>query len=615
MGSAVLTNSLATHVSAAFPTTNFDAQAGLGSRTGGAGDAIGYIYFPRPFPLGATILSAELVFYTTAMSSATHTYDFKRLNQSFSASKVTYNTRPTSLIAGTKSVTKTGVLADKTEWRLTVTDWMQSVASGGVWYGVQFQITEAVARYWYSEINPATAYRPRLEVTWSDEPATPTGLSPSGGRAVGLAKPVVRATYLDISGATSLQAVQVQINATDVWTSPTFDSGTVLASVPELDLATTAYAGLADAATTFWRIRMQDASGLWSPWSASTSFKRDDKGTLSVTNPPSGTPKVEDSTPPIIWTFSGETQAAYQIQIRHSVNGVQVIDWDSGKVTSTVLTVTVPTGTIKETGVTYTVTVRIWDTEQREATPGDPTYVEVVRDFTFVPGATTGTTGLTAVADGIRPAVVLTWQRTTSPDFFNIVRNGKVIKAGLLPGDLFVSGTTYTYTDNSPSPGRALTYSVQAVVTPIASATNASAVVTVRTVGSWLRDPVSGLEVCITGRDERDFTLGEESAVLQAIALDAPKVAINQNLGGLEGSIEGELIDIHGLTAQQWRDKLLQLRALRVRQFYLTDGDVTFLVVAQRFKYSQRRLPTPWFKIGFDFYQQDDVNLTLPLGS
>jgi hypothetical protein len=692
MGSAVLTNCLATTVSQGAPTVNQDTATGLGTRLGGIGDALAYIYFPRPFPLGATILSADLVTFSTSMPEViTHTFTYQRLNQSFSSSKVTWNTRPTSLIAGTKTVSKVGAVAIYTEWRLSITDWMQSVANGGVWYGIMFRTNEAVARWMYSEINASVNMRPRLEVTWSDAPATPTGLSPSGGRVVGVPKPTVRATYIDVSGAASLLAARVQLNTADVWNAvapgPSFDTGIVLTSAPEVDLTlpfvhtlsatttntstnitgaagvfetadigqpitgtgiqaattitavaaggasatlslaanasgtntmtiTRTWAGLADAATIFWRVQFEDASGLWSPWSASTTFKYDTKGVLTLTNPPSGTPKVEDATPPIIWTFTGEVQAAYQIQIRHSVSGgAQIVDWDSGKVTSTATTVTVPTGTITQTGVTYTVTVRIWDTEQREATATDNTYVEAVRDFTFIPGATTGTTGLTAVAGDPRPKVTLTWQRTTSPDFFNIVRNGKVIKAGLLPADLFVSGTTYTWVDNSPSPGRSLTYSVQAVVTPIASATNASAVVTVRSIGTWLRDPTSGLEVCITGRDERDFNLGEQAAVLQSIAPNATKVAINQGLGGLEGSIAGDLIDIHSQTAQYWRDQFLALRALRVRQLYLTDGDATILVVAQDFKYSQRRLPTPLFRVSFSFFQQDDVNLTVPLGS
>lgn len=694
MGSAVITNSIATLVYQFSPTTNYDANQGFGLKTTSGADAYGLIYFPRPFPLGATILSAKIYFYNAyAMGAGTHTFTFQRLNQSFSASKVTWNTRPTSLIAGTKSVTKSGSVAISDQWELDVSDWMQTIASGGVNYGMRIISVESTARTIYSEIHPLAQYRPRLEVTWSDAPQTPSGLSPSGGRAVGLAKPIVRSTYVDVSGSTSLQAIQVQLNATDVWNAvapgPTFDSGRVLTSVPELDLSlpyahtlsatttntstnitaaaatfetadvgqpitgtgiqaattitavaaggasatlslaanasgtntmtiTRTYAGLADGATTFWRLRLQDAAGIWSAYSAAVSFKRDDKGALSVTNPPSGTPTVEDATPPITWTFSGETQAAYQIQITHTVNGVIVPDWDSGKVTSTATSITVPAGKINEpSSTTYTVAVRIWDNKQREATPGDPTYAEVVRAFTFVPGATTGTTSLTAVPDATgRPKVVLTWTAATFPDRFNILRNSHVIAAALDPTDTFVSGTTHTYTDQTPSPGRALTYEVQRVVNNVASATNSTAVATVNSTGIWLREPVAGLELYMDGRDGiPGFTLGEVAAVLQSIAPNANKVPINQTLGGLEGRVQGMLTSKKGKTAQQWRDQFLMMRDLRVKRFYLTAGDMTIQVVAQEFTYSQRPIATPVFDVSFMVYQQDDISKTLPLGS
>jgi hypothetical protein len=143
-----------------------------------------------------------------------------------------------------------------------------------------------------------------------------------------------------ITGGTTITVVTDSTHAT-------ISAAATATGAPTVSI-TRFYPGLADGSTVFWRIRFQDAAGLWSPWSASTSFRRDDKGTLTVTNPPVGTPKVEDTTPPIIWTFTGETQAAYQIQIRHTVNGLIVVDWDSGKVTSAVTSVTVPTGTIKE---------------------------------------------------------------------------------------------------------------------------------------------------------------------------------------------------------------------------------------------------------------------------
>jgi len=74
----------------------------------------------------------------------------------------------------------------------------------------------------------------------------------------------------------------------------------------------------------------------------------------------------------------------------------------------------------------------------------------------------------------------------------------------------------------------------------------------------------------------------------------------------------------NGKTAQQWRDVYLQMRALRVKKFYLTAGDMTIQVVAQEFTYSQRPLPAagqPMFDVSFMVYQQDDIAKTLPLGS
>jgi hypothetical protein len=689
MGFASIVASLGTHVSELYPTLNFHTQTGLGLREGSGNDAIAYLYWSRPFPLKATILNAKIRLTSTAMpENVTHTLTLLRIGVPWSQTKMTWNTRPVTFISGGKSINKVGPIpgaGGTVVWEFDVTDWMQTISNGGNWQGVQIKTNEALLRYLYSENNTNVGARPVLEITWSDAPAAPTGLSPSGGRAVGVPKPVVRATYFDVSGSTQLAYVQVQANATDLWTAPTFDSGAVPSSVPELDLALTfprtatvtttntstnitaaaatfetadigatitgtgipggatitavavggasatlsaaatasgaitatitrSFAALADGASTFWRIRFQDAAGVWSSWSSATSFKYDIKGTLTVNSPSSGTPTVEDTTPPILWSFVGETQSAYQLQVRHDENTGQVIDWDSGKITSTDQSITVPSGKITETGKTFTLTVRVWDNKQREAVPNSPTYQEVVRDFTFVPGATTGTAALTAVAQDPVPKVVLTWTRSVAPDGFNILRNGKVIAGNIAPELLFVSGTTYTYTDQSPSPGRALTYSVQAVVNNVASASNATAVVTVRSSGIWLRDPSAALELCIMQAEDRDYTLGEQAAVFQSIASNANKVAINQSLGGLEGRVEGTLINIYGKTASEWRDIYLKLRALRVKKFYLTIGDYTFLAVCQEFAYGQKAIPEPWYKVGFNFYQQDSIN-SIQLGS
>jgi hypothetical protein len=790
-----LTNLVITRVKENSPSTNYNSDLKIGTRTdpGNNMDAVGYVYWVTPFPAGASIISATLTYFTTPMAeNVAHNFKWTRLNQTFDASKMTYPTRPLSFISGDKNISKTGVLADKTRWDLDITDWMQTVASGGKWYGLKVIASEAILRYFYSELYSDTTLRPFVTITWSDKPRAPGSLSPAGGRAVGVSKPTVKAQFLDVSGSVQLASVQVQIDAANDFTSGIdYDSGTVSSTVPELDLSRTdlpggVWAGLSDGATTYWRIRFQDGAGLWSDWSASTSFKRDDKGVLTMTNPPalpqpnggfyratfttgnssgtagmyyrggtggdpggttvpgevliisawfrtsqarsidigieikdsagniltgSGTtyvlaantwtkithvapanpansamftftgysatgvfttgstldftaisvssganpanrltaaygtnvsyvgglagtggamsfsnpstggpsisPAIEDATPPFAWTFSGETQAAYQVQVKHTENGVEKIDWDTGKITGTLTSITPPAGKITLPNVVYTVTLKIWDTKDRETVPGSPAYQEVVRTFTFVPGVATGTTGLTATPDaGGKPKVVLQWTSATMPDRFNVLRNGKIIAGSLDPTLTLVSGTTHSYTDRTASPRRTLVYEVQRVVNNVASASNSTDTKTLTSRGRWLQEPITGLELFIANKEDVDMTLNATESVLQGIAPDSVPVAINQSLGGLEGTLSGLLVSTpDGVTAQQWRDIYIQLRNMRVKSFYLTMDDYTMQVVCQEFTYARKiKSPKLAYQISFKFYQQDSISSIL-LGS
>jgi hypothetical protein len=174
----------------------------------------------------------------------------------------------------------------------------------------------------------------------------------------------------------------------------------------------------------------------------------------------------------------------------------------------------------------------------------------------------------------------------------------------VLTSDIF-----HTWTDNSPSPTRTLTYQVQRVVNDVASAGNAAAVTKIPQKSAvWLREPTSGLEIALFPSDAPDWDLGAIESVSQSIAPESNKVAINQSLGGLEGQISGTLTDAYGLTAQQWRDNLLKMRALRVKKFYLTVGDITIQVVAQGFKYRQANTKEITFDASFMAYQQDRVS-------
>jgi hypothetical protein len=609
MGTSILTNALMTMVNGQFPTSNYDYATSVFVRkaAGTAGETRVLVYFTRPFPLGATITDAKLVLYNTVNSqSGTISADVKRIKTPVSFSKITWTTRPTTYYSGTYSLSKTGPLAGGVEWSFDVTAAMQSVSLGDLWYGFEVSTTTALALNFYEANNSAVTYRPRLEVTWSDAPAKPVGLAPGGGRAISGTKPIVRCSYVDVSGATEMQSIQVQANATNVWTSPTFDSGTVASSTPELDLSTTAFAAMTDGQVVYWRARVRDMAGLWSEWSDGDSFTRDTKGTLTLTAPSSGTPTVEDSTPPFTWTFTGETQTSYQLTIVETTTGGQAKQWTTGKITSTVTTVTPPAGVINSPDSTYVATLRVWDAKARETIPSDPAYTEVTRSFTYVPTATvTATTALAATAVFPYPRVALTWQRTTAPDSFSILRNRQVIASGILPGDVFVSGTAYSWTDKSAPPQTTLLYEVQAIVNSKASASNATTSTTMTSRGIWLADSDRVNEVMITGKPDRDFTYGESSEPVEVVG-GSEIVLVTQSLRGIEGRITGEL---HGgvvglsTTAQQWRDKLLNIKAKPGQRCWLTFGDRTIRCVIRNVSIAPRGNAQLSFSVGFDFYQ------------
>jgi hypothetical protein len=608
MPTSIQTNAVMASVVAALPSTNITNRTGYMIRNTTGGLAQIEAFFTRPFPLGAVITDAKLIMPSGATAqTGSLTLTARRIQTAYSASTVTWNNRPTAYYAGTATVTKTGPITSGTEWSFDVTAMMQSVALGDPWYGFDISSSTINPKLDFgSPTNPNTALRPRLEVTWSDAPDKPRTLAPAGGRAVSVAKPILRFDYVDVSGNTEMQSLQVQINSTSTFTSPAFDSGTVASSTPQLDLNATAYGGLTDGQVVYWRARVQDMAGLWSEWSDPVSFNRDGKGTLTLTAPSSGTPTVEDSTPPFTWTFTGETQSSYQLTIETTNTSGQVTTWTTGKITAATLTVTPPAGVIVSPDATYKATLRVWDAKQRESTPNDPAYVEVVRSFTYVPTATvTATTSPTATSLWPYPRVQIGWQRATAPDSFSILRNRQVIASGVLPGDVLVSGTTYAWVDKSAPPQITLTYEVQAVVNSKASASNPTVVTTMKHSGIWLADELRTNEVLITGKADRPFVYGEDSERLSVVG-SSESILVTQSLRGLEGTVTGELHgNHHGLatTAQQWRDKLLAIKAKPGRKCWLTVGDSTIQCVIHNVSCPPRPTAALSFNVSFDFFQ------------
>lgn len=566
------------------------------------------IYFPLPFPRGVTIISAKLRFYQYTALTGSVMVSVQRAAAKWSATRATWNNQPAGG-GGAVQVTKSSPVHN-TEWEWDVTSFLQSVSNGAGWYGFLVQTTFNGRARFYSPQTTSVALRPVLEVAWKENPDKPTFMSPSNGRATSLAKPVLQTNFVDRSGDTTMQSINVRIFDTEAAaianTTPTWDSGTVASSIPELDLNTTSYPGAAVDSVKFWRVRVQDGAGLWSDWSEYTSFARKAKGVLTITNPSGST--IADSSPPITWTFTGTTQRSYQILVDSYVGGVRTNTYDSGKITSTSLTATVPDKALKTNNISYVITVRVWDTVDRETTPGDSAYVEATRTVTYAyDGTVAAATGLTSTHDPDYPWMKLDWSRSALPDEWSILRDGKVIaKADGV--DFFVSGTAYTYTDRLADPRVPHTWTVVAVVNGKGSANSPTTTKTI-TPDTITLSRQDGTNPVLIWNPNPEMALAENSTVFQPAGA-APPVLITQSEHGYQGRVKGLLAasPTHpAVTAQQWRDRYNDLKKNNGITLLLTVIDMAFeCFIANATITPVMTAPGRIdYEVEFDFYQTD----------
>ena len=494
-----------------------------------------YLYFPRTFPLLANVRTAKLrLGLGAALSAGTRTINVQRLAVSWTESKVKWTNRPG--VTGSASALTTTVTAKNGMIELDVTSLMQAVSSGTAtsWFGLRLTSTSAIT-LWSSEASVA-AMRPRLDVEWDDQPNPPAKLSPAGGRVVSVPAPVLRSDFTDVSGDVRCAGVQVRLFTSEAAalanTSPSWDSGQVASSTPDLDLAAAGWAGAAAGVVWWWITRVQDGAGLWSGWSAPASWSYRPLPTVTIAQPSAAT--ISDPTPALWWTATGQT--AYQAAVQDATTGATL--WDSGRLTDTDNQIEIPAGNVTTLGASYTLTVYVWDGYQREATPGAPTYGTASRTVTYTTdGTVTAPAGLTATRQGQSPSVLLAWTRTDVPDAFVVRRNGRVI-ATLDPGDVTTGGTGYAWTDPAAQGFVPNTYQVSATVAGKGS-TGASASVAFDLEGFWIVDPTGEIgQVALLGTAV-EWVMGEDSAWHSPIGSPG-SILITQGLRGIEGSADDE---------------------------------------------------------------------------
>lgn len=593
MPDSTLRNATDAYTDGANPSRNYATSSTLRVRSA---DRFSWLHFNMPAPLGSTIKSAKLRLYYADTWTA-RTISAQRVSESWKLSRITHQNQPAVVGSIVNVAAPAGAAGTFIE--LDVTSILQSVANGASWHGLRLSSSSTSSSSFVST-EGASARRPTLFVEWTDAPLAPTTLHPSAGNAVSTNKPTLRFDYTDALGDTTLDAVRVQIDAAADWVTPDFDSGWVTATTPELDLDTTAYAGLANNATTFWRVQVRDASGLVSQWSDDESFARSDLGVVTITNPPAVTSVVTEPSPPIIWTYSG-TQARYRVIISDAADPSIVLA-DSKDIDGTETSWTPPTKTLTRVGP-YVVEVRVTDDELREATPDALDYAVATRSFTVTHDpAVTAVSALAATAPSVdKPRIELTWTRGTAPDKYVIVRDGETIEDELAPEDVLVAGTSYLYADDAARPWSEHTWQVRAVVNGAQSG-SASVVATPKTRGIWLFDKARDLEVWLAGSEEGGWSMGEEATVFAPIG-GTQIVRRVQSQRGYEGQLGGVLVDRAGRTAIEYEADLLAMREQPASVVTLALADISLRVVLGNITtYPTNTIP-PVRRVSFDFWE------------
>lgn len=532
------TNSISTWAGPEKPAQNHGADGRIRVK---AGTRRGYVWAKSPVPRlqGYTVNNATLYLVTDTASAGSITITLTAVNAKWAAKKLTWNNKPVAVKGTAVALTKNPSAG--TVWAFNVTEAIQDAADGGAFWG--WQITASAGDALTFKSSAAKSGKPWLAVDYVLPPAAPVDLVPEAG-AVSVAKPTLSWVYADRTGDSRIDAVRVQVNTTEAgFSAPEWDSGAVPSETPTLNLAATTFPGLNNGDVLYWRALVKGDSGKWSAWSDPAVLTRANKGGLSIIAPAEAPNDfVEEFTPPIVWSLSGRTQRAYQVLVADAAApGVYL--YNSGRVGGTASETTLPQGVLVDDR-SYVLTVRVWDTVDRETTPGDVSYVEASRTFAVRLSATvTPPDTLDVGMNPDRPNIVLTWTRDTMPDSWTIERDNQVIAADIDGDDVLVGGSTYAWVDNSAKPGKAHRYVVRAVANGRASL--GGPVRIYRPSGShgiWLGDPAAAVWVRLKGSSLSGLTMTDTETVLTPVNAKR-RIRLVSGQQGYAGTIAGVLAD------------------------------------------------------------------------
>ena len=488
--------------------------------------------FSPEIPRIATITSATLTYRQVGAIGTSVTVSVQP-NASKFDSRTTWNTRPNAT-GSVVSLTKSSP-ANDTAWVFDVTAHVQDFIDGDLPnFGWRISTTSTTRRYFKGAV--AASGKPVLTFTYETIPPAPSNLVPNGG-AVSTDKPVV--AWDQVPG---ILKVQVQVDPAANGVTPAFDSGEVTATTAQLNLASTAYAGLAGGATTFWRARVRTPGGL-SAWSSWATFSRTAKGVVTITNP-GGT--SADGSPPLVATFSGVVKQ-WHVSLRDTLtNAVLAV---SGWQTDPAIEWTPPTGVTRD-GRQGTFAVQVVDDVERVATPGDPVAAIATQTFTLALSATVPALDSFDVEQrDHRPSVWLVGTRSEIPDEVAVFREVVGIDVGerqiaRVPGTDVFTDEAFEWADHTAPMNYTVRYRVAPVVNDEVASSGATRSLTPTCLGKWLIAEDDGTALVLAGT-EGDVPDGNDVAVLhQPVTGDAAVVRRRLSRPPRSGAEDGDVLDL-----------------------------------------------------------------------
>lgn len=470
---------------------------------------------PADIPANAVITKADIVQHLRFAVTGSRTVTAQRNAAAFQVSKATWNNKPG--VAGSAHSVTVGASTIDTEFRISVIADVQAFVAGS-----------AVNRGWRITTNGTDRVtvrgslggknKPYLDLEYVLPGDAPVDLSPDGA-AVSVAKPTLSFTVPD-------DTIAIRVFLDEGASAPTpphdFDTGEVASSVGLIDLADTAFAGMAAGETWYWRAAAKTSNG-WSSFSDIAAFPRTLKPVVTITSPDTET---GDKTPPITWTATG--QVAWRARIFNAATGVLLDDSEYEGGTDQEWT---PEKGLKRVGQTARVVVDVWDGVERVATSGDPVYSRgtLVTELVAL-GEAPGVDSLTATA-GLYPYVRLAWAAADA-DEWQIVRDGAWIDR--------IDGARRSFRDYYAEPGRSYAYRVLPVTDSGVGPNGPTATVRLRPPGVWLFDET---EVVFLVDAEPTEVTWDERAVVHEILGDAPAVRRRAGQPPPRGIWSGKLID------------------------------------------------------------------------